>query len=284
VQSYEPWSKRGKRDYPEIIAETLNEKWPKDFLGIMAGIPAPMPGCPDAPQEVRDAAVAEFLRTLRWLADQWLDSGKQSAEQPWSRNVDWSSDAYPKPITETLLEFRDRNPPLVVANRDGRFAIFPMGPRKHSSWATMLSECIDPQQHARDLAIAQFVLLLESSCPQRLFRCDNEECAQYFALMRRPREMIKQGTYCSEYECRKQASAKRMESTGDRRRSILVGFAADIWEQWKPDSKHGALEEWVAKQVRKRQRETDKPISRRWVTTHMHRIEAEIRRRKAVSV
>jgi hypothetical protein len=251
----------------------------------MAGIPAPMPGCPSAPQEVRDIAGKEFLSVLRELANQWLDSGKQSVEEPWSRTADWRSDKYPKTIIETLSEFRDRNPPIVLPNKDGQFDIVPMGPIRHSSWATMLSQSIDPLQHARDLAIAQFVLLLRSSCPQRLFRCD--ECGKFFVLDREPRKVIKQGTYCPKSECRKRASAKRMKSTSDRRHSIFEGIAADVWDKWTPNC--GPREVWIAKQVNLRTAKMNvtsgkksarkspyKSITRRWVTEHMQRIEVEV--------
>jgi hypothetical protein len=296
VQSYEPWSKRGKREYPEYLAITLNEQWRKGTLGVLAGIPEPMPGCPSAPQEIRDAAGKEFLSTLRELVNQWIESGrlqlKQFGEQPWSRNVQWCSNDFPKPIAKTLLEFRDRNPPLVVLNGDGRFAIAPMGPVGHSSWGTMLSQSIDPQQHARDKAISQFTLLLETRCPQRLFRCD--ECGRYFVLAREPRKIIKLGTYCSRSECRKRASAKRMESTSKGRHSALERFAAEVWEKWTPNC--GSREVWIAKQVncrtseikvnsgKKSERKSPyKPITRRWVTEHMQRIEAEVSKRKSVA-
>jgi hypothetical protein len=291
MRSIEPWSKRGKRDYPEFIANILNV--PGNLLGLMAGIPAPMPGCPSAPQEVSEAAGREFSKTLQELVNQWISSGKQKAEEPWSRTADWRSDKYPKTITETLSEFRDRNPPIVFPNKDGQFEIAPMGPFRHSSWATMLSLSVDPQQHARDHAIAQFVLLLRSRCPQRLFRCD--ECRKYFVLERKPRKIIKQGSFCSKSKCRKQASAKRMDSSSNNRHSTLEGFAADALRKYKP--KDGPLKEWIRDQVNqqisnmkttrgnKSARESAyDPISLRWVTGHMGKIEAKVSKGKSVAV
>ena len=294
MQSYEPWSKRGKREYPEYLVITLNEQWRKRTLGFLTGIPEPMPGCPTAPEEVRDAAREEFLSTLRGLVNQWIESGrlqlKQFGEQPWSRNVQWCSDDFPKPIAEILLEFRDRNPPRVLLNGDGRFAIAPMGPLRHSSWGTMLSQSIDPEQYARDIAISEFTLLLETSCPQRLFRCDG--CGKYFVLARKPRKIIALGTYCSKSNCRKRASAKRMKSTSDKRRSPLVGFAADVWGTWKPT--YGARSKWVAEKVNQKtskiatkagkhseRKSYDKPITGRWVTENQSAIEAESGKRRS---
>lgn len=296
MQRYKPWTNRGKRVFPRDFANTLNEKWRKGALAVMAGIPEPMLDCPPAPPEVRDAAVSEFLSTLRGLADQWLASGrtqlKRFGERPWSRSVNWFSDDYPKPIAETLLDFRDRNPPRVVLNGNGRFSIATMGPLNHSSWATMLSQSINLQQHAKDNAIAQFVLLLDSSCPQRLFRCDYKVCGEFFVLARNPREQIAHGTYCS--KCKKHASARRMASTSKKRHNDLVGFAADVLEEY--ETKFGELSKWIAEMVNLRtlnikakagkesEGESHYPvITGRWATTHIEEIGAAVAKRKSVT-
>jgi hypothetical protein len=81
-----------------------------------------------------------------------------------------------------------------------------------------------------------------------------------------------------------------MESTRKKRTNELVGFAAEVWEQWKPNSRHGSRSKWIAEQVNRRTAKIEAKsgkkseclfsvITGRWVTQHHTEIEAEVERR-----
>jgi hypothetical protein len=79
-----PVRTKRERDYPEILARTLNGQDRKGTLEWLAGIPHDRPirvqGFGNASRESRDAAAKEFLSTLRRLADQWLASGMEQTK------------------------------------------------------------------------------------------------------------------------------------------------------------------------------------------------------------
>jgi hypothetical protein len=263
----EPWTKRGNKEFPEFIANVLNAR-EGQLAEMLAGIPAPMPGFADAPQEIRKAAGKTFAKTLRNLVDQWLASGRQgTVEEPLSRSADWRSEEYPKPIIETLSKFRDANPPIILLNNDGQFEIVPMGPVRYSTWASMVSGSIDPQQHAKDHAIALFVKLLESECPQRIFRCDN--CGRYSVRERKPRGIIKNGAYCK--DCKPAGRVRAIEEKRKAQTNEMLNAAAEVWAQWNYSRRNPDQREWVAKQVSERCKHLD-PIKRNWVSRNLTRI------------
>lgn len=279
-------SRPGKRNYPEHLAIILNGGWSKDSLGILAGIPLPMPGIPSAADvtsdQTRHLAGLEFQRTLRSLVHDWIESGKTKyGEEPWARRA--SVQAIAK-----ISEYQERKPPTVIFIGDGRIAVSMFGPP-----STGLVSPTNPDEalaSARDSAFRDFLLLLDSPNRERLFEC--KRCGKYFVRDRAPRKLIKSGRYCAKRKCRGSASALRMNTTRGNRRSEMVGFAADSWDKCleHPDKRS----KWIAEQVNRRtamikakagrDAESHFPkITGRWVTQHMTEIEAEVERRKHVS-
>jgi hypothetical protein len=58
----------------------------------------------------------------------------------------------------------------------------------------------------------------------------------------------------------------------------MVGFAADVWEKWKPQ--YGPQPKWVAEQINKHLHIAEVRKTGRWVTTHQKDIVEEAERRK----
>jgi hypothetical protein len=278
-------TKRGEPDYPKVLANTLNGKLPRNSLGQAAGIPYDRPsmhvqGFCNPSRETRDAAVTEFLDTLRRLSDQWIASGRdQLGEQPWSRNVFWASDTYQERIDITLRKFLQRNPPPIESGSDGRLETathlwlpVPL------AWPFPEPDLEDTLARARDFAIFEFLKFLESSCPQRLFKCDG--CGAYFVRVRAPRKEtpIYHGTFCQ--NCEHKGGARRTDSTRKQRKAQMIEWAAAYWPKWT--ERNGVRSEWVAEQVN--ERIEHQPISwgtikGNWVTWHQAEIEAEKERR-----
>jgi hypothetical protein len=289
VRRWESWTKRGEREYPRILATTLNRQWPRAFLGWLAGIPHDRPsgirtpGFSNASRETRDAAIREFLDTLRRLADQWIESGRGfSGEDPWSRNACWFSDAYQERIDRTLQKFMDRNPPPNEFGRDGRLArlehVSHLWLPKPVAWPFQEPELEDTLARARDYAISEFQKFLASSCPQRLFRCD--ECGTYFVRARAPRKetTIYHGTFCE--KCKHKGGARRTDSTRKHRKAQMIEWAAVYWPKWT-ESK-GKRSEFIATQINahiNKEPDTWPNIAGNWVTRHQTEIEAEVERR-----
>jgi len=278
-------TKRGKRDYPKVLADTLNGQFPRNSLGRAAGIPYDRPslhvqGFCNPSRETRDAAVTEFLDTLRRLADQWIASGKdQLGEKPWSRNIRWFSDTYQEPIDRILRKFLQRNPPPIEPGSDGRLETashlwlpVPL------AWPFPEPKLEDTLAQARDFAILEFQKFLESSCPQRLFKCDG--CRTYFVRAKAPRKEtpIYHGTFCE--NCKHKGGKRRTDSTRKQRKTQMIEWAAECWTKWTEGS--GVRSEWVADRVNARI--NGQPISwgtikGNWVTWHQAEIEAEVERR-----
>ena len=136
------------------------------------------------------------------------------------------------------------------------------------------------------VAMYWFARLLDSPFSRLLARCD--DCGTYFAYDRAPRTNIKGGTHCT--NCKARGSAKRMKSTRDKRMVEMVVFAAEVYGQFKPNSRQ-PLNKWIAERVNRRtesirvkagkKKQSHYPvITGRWVTEHLNQIEAEVARRK----
>ncbi len=260
----ENWTERGSRDYPEYLAAALNGQWNKDTLCFLAGFAVPRPGVRSAPQETRDAATKAFLRTLRGLVDHWIATGRENdAENPWQRNVTASTPDYPQPIIKTLADYRDRNPPRVGIQGDGRFLVFPDLMRSEG-WPTPEPNLEATLQRARDFAVSEFLRLLESSGRERLFRCDN--CGAYFVRLRTPKKdlPIKKGTFCE--NCAGRGGARRMGETRAARQEAKLKAAAEAWLRWNYSHRHPDQREWVAREVSKR---CGVEIQRNWVSRNL---------------
>lgn len=250
---------RRERDYPKILAATLNGQDRRATLEWLAGIP------PNRSRHVslatRDAAVAEFMDTLRRLTEQWIMSGKDERdplrELPWTRNVFWSSDTYQERIDRTLIKFIDRNPLDIVPDSNGKLAVAYSDPRGASS-----------DYSPRDLAIYEFQRFLASDCPQRLFRCTN--CNKYFVLARKPREVIQHGAFCK--HCKGAGRVRGIQDSRKAKKEKMWNVAAEAWSEWTP-RKRMDQKAWVVQAVRK---QCGVVIQRKWVSRNVKEILARV--------
>jgi hypothetical protein len=105
--------------------------------------------------ETRQQADELFASSLRALADQWIDSGKDSKdiEEPLTRNVNKIPPGYAEPLFDVLSAWLGRNMPKPALMRTGKIAIIVQSP----NLATL-----DPQFYARECAIYWFKELLDS--------------------------------------------------------------------------------------------------------------------------
>jgi hypothetical protein len=273
-------------------------------------------------QIARDSMVA----TMRYLADLWIDSGKSGegenrVDNPSRRNVEYlpptetprivvKCDYFPKNSNSSTLSMTQFMGWAGSSFSEGLSisALFyrligkeARWPEIHKDGTQTLKELIFGftlqdanlgyrdvlQQFGMKVAMYWFARLLDSPFSRLLARCD--DCGTYFAYERAPRIDIKGGTHCA--NCKGQGSARRMKSTRERRTNELVGFAADVWEQWKPDSRHGVRSKWIAERVNRRTAKIEgksgkkseslfSVITGRWVTQHLTEIEVEVERRK----
>ena len=279
-------SDRGRKEFAEYLLLFLNPMNPRhkdpegyrNTIGTVAGIPFPMPGHKQAPREVRDAAIAEFHHTLRGLVNQWIDSGrlqlKANGEQPLERSVRTAVPGYAETIESRLQRFfAEYQPRVLIGGPDELFAHF--GLIYFSSWESLADKSTDGLlKRAQDLALYQFVLLLDSPSKHRLFMCD--ECGEHFVLKRNPRREIQRGTFCPKHKA--QGAAARMEALRNRQTNKLLDTAAGAWIRWqrrhRNDGQGGPEQrEWVAEQVNETHGTNFK---RNWVTTNLEEIRKRV--------
>jgi hypothetical protein len=271
--------KHVKRNFPEDVLPILNGGYRAEYLGFLAGIPAPMPGFQSAPEEIRNEAVSEFRATFRGLVDQWIDSGrlhlKERGEEPWERSIDVSTfDS--KRIIDTLLEYCERNPPRFLLSGHGRFEILAEPLLRFSAWPSPPPEFEVTLQRARDNAIFTFVQFLDSPTRERLFRCDR--CGKYFVRKRMPRKAvpIKLGSYCGKRKCESAGAVRRVSDGRNNRTEEMLAWAAEAWMSWNPAS-HRDRRQWVVQKVNAKLERSH--IAVNWVTRHRGEIEEEVERR-----
>jgi len=268
-----------EKNYPEILAATLNGQYSRSSLGRLAGIPRDrlLPNVQNfcnPSRETRDAAVQEFLSTLKRLAEQWIASGKDERdplrEQPWSRNVLWFSDAYQEPIHITQRKFLSRNPPPILPYSDGRLTIAShLWLPAPTAWPFPEPKLEDTLARARDLAIYEFQQFLGSDCPQRLFRCN--KCNRYFALTRKPREVIQRGAFCK--RCKSAGRVRGIQIRRTTQKEKLWNVAAEAWVQFKRTHANPDQKEWVRRQVSKK---CGVNFQLKWVTRNLTEILARV--------
>jgi hypothetical protein len=257
------FSKKGRSEIPIYITAFLSGHALKAIVGT-----ALYPHWQD--DRTSRAATEEFVAVLRGLIDQWIDSGKseqdQSVDEPWKRNVQWTSSAHPRSLAEILLEFRQINPPQLWLGGDGRYLL---------STRPMFPTPAGPLEIARVHATQWFVNLLNCSTRERLSRCDG--CGAYFVRERMPKKdkPIKLGTFCK--GCENKGGAKRTEDSRARRKKKLLKWAADAWVKWT--HRRGKRSEWVAEQVNEKLLPLGESIRGNWVTRNQTDIETEVERR-----
>jgi hypothetical protein len=181
----------------------------------------------------------------------------------------WQSAPSSEPIITKLQAYWDRNHPQVAIDGDGRSSIFV---------APIFKRDTDALHQAREKAISQFVVLLESPTRERLARCD--KCTAYFSRARAPKRNtpIFHGTYCP--NCKGKGSVKRMNATRENRTKEMIELAAELWPKWKQKARYGKQSKWVAEMMNRKLLTARAPITGKWVTQHQQEIVLEAERRK----
>ncbi len=277
--------KRSKSGAAEDILRALNGRFPQPLVNALLTGKADGIAGENAPY-----ARLAFTTSLRAMVDAWINSAKtEEEEQPWKRTY-W-------PLF--LQDFVARNPPMLQIAKEGPcIVLFPhvWDKRKRlpllakEAIESMLSQLEDRESpsaqfmreitpFAFDAATAMFLQLLDSPACRRLFRCDG--CGVYFPRVRTPKKdtPILNGSYCA--KCKGKGSARRTGKSRDSRANQMIRWAADVWEEWKPNQPHsyGERAEWVAWKVNKRMPGVWSHIAKNWITRHTDEIEAEVRRR-----
>jgi hypothetical protein len=204
-------------------------------------------------------ANATFLKTLRALVDQWIESGvrEDGIDVPSSRYVRGLPKGYSESIFDVLHGWLGRNMPKPALMNDGRIAILDQSPRPG----------LEAETYAREAAIFHLKELLESPAPHRLAKCKN--CRNYFARKREHKGQIKRGTYCG--NCELIGAAERTRLSRQRRKNQLLEAAAKAWPQWTRSHRNPSQAEWVAKQVNT-QAHSGVHIHAKWVTQNREKI------------
>lgn len=298
-------SARGKQDFAEYILRVLNPpdvlhamdeiesglKLPPrgaeflmDCIAYIAGIPVPMPGDKDvAPKAIRAKVSAAFQSTLRSLTDQWIESGQRNGiEEPFERSVRFKSHKFPETIEHTLVQFWNRNPPIVQFDRNLQ-VISTQSLLRQSSWLPLAGESTASLlERAREHARAFFAMLMDSPSRYRIFRCEN--CRSYYLKNRTPKgnRPIKRGRYCD--LCKGEASKRRVKEARERRMAQMLHWAVDAKVQWAADGltvvrwkqkNRSATEvEWIVKIINANLKiENLDPIRSNWVNWNSEKIE-----------
>jgi hypothetical protein len=270
---------RGKNDLRGLLQALNGQLSEQAFRALLFG-----------GEKVTDADVQItrflFLKSLRLLVDSWIDSCKTAEyERPWERIVTTSVESH-------LMAYVQRNPPALDFTSEGPFLLvapcvwerpkqLPAFARTKEFFHGLGEENRERASQnfpfAFDVALALFLQLLDSPERTRLFRCDG--CGVYFMRTRSPKKdpPIYHGSWCA--KCKNKGGAERTKNSRERRTAELVGWAADAWEQWKDDRKHGPRMEWILNRVNDRLGNYQNHIARNWVTRHKGEIEAEVERR-----
>ena len=283
-----------ERHYREFPLLALNGLLPREEEIIL------LTGKPDGLSGQQAGVARHMLRELLCgLVDEWIDSAKsQDDERPWERIV---------PAKSGLQNYITRNPPVLIFGEGASRAWLPDEVPSLVMWPHNFIEkekqCVFTEEDeifllfrkyaitqsldkqllrtllslAFDAAAALFLQLLDSPERTRLFRCDG--CQKYFMRTRTPRTNtpIFRGSYCA--ECKGKGAARRTTASRTNRTEEMIGWAADVWEQWRQDRRHGEREDWVARKINARLPASRNPIARNWVTRYRTRIEVEVERR-----
>jgi hypothetical protein len=222
------------------------------------------------PLETRQQADELFVRSLRALADQWIDSGKDSEgiEEPLKRTVNKIPPGYAGPLFDVLSAWLGRNMPKPVLMRTGKIAVIVQSP----NLATL-----DPRFYASECAIYWFKELLDSPGANRIARCKNTACNRYYLRSRVRRAEIKRGTYCR--KCVGVGSTERTRFSRESRKRRLINLAADVWPGFKQTHQCPRQSDWVAAKIN-RKLGADTQVTAKWVNQNRKAIEKEVERRE----
>lgn len=209
-------------------------------------------------------AETSMIRTMRELADMWIDSGKSRTDQdvdtPADRNVE---DVLPR-RSESLFSYTyhgllNSYPRYTGMRRDGTQEVKYDWPRFRSTDLDSGIE-IALEKYGRRMAMHYFASLLDSPFSHHINRCDH--CKDYFAYRRARLRTVTHGVFCP--ACEGKGSVKRTENSRAKR----LDTAARAWIEWKSRQK-GVQLEWVAEQVNKAH---GTAFGRRWVSQNLIRI------------
>ena len=251
------------------------------YEGQIQEYPDPFEGALATLKSVR-IAEAQMVKTMRILADLWINSGKNALDRrvdtPSDRNVVYAPDDNSASLHFWLTRFLfDKEPKYAEMTREGKQRVVHRFPHMNREIAREQGATKALQDYGQKMALYFFAGLLDTPYSRHLTRCD--ECGRYFGYERAPRRTITTGIYCD--RCKGSGSYMRTKATRDARKGEMIGWAADCWPSW--NSKQGNRSAWVAEKLNVRivRQPIGWPtITRRWVTQHQSEIEAEIERRK----
>ena len=220
--------------------------------------------------ETRQQADELFAKSLHALANQWIDSGKDSEgiEEPLKRDVSRILPGDTQPLFDVLSDWLGRNMPKPALMRTGKVAILVDPPNLGA---------LDPRFYARECAVYWFKELLDTPGAYRVARCKNPACQIYYLRGRLQKSAIKRGTYCR--HCGGAASTERTRSSRESCKRRLIDLAADFWPGWKPTGQNLKQSNWVAAKM-KRKLGTNIQITGKWVTQNRKAIETEVKLRE----
>ncbi len=224
--------------------------------------------------EVLRAAENEMMSFIKLLSDLWIDSGRNGdTDNPSTRNVEFAPEGRRAPIRGIFYNLVGNLVHYPAIRLDGtqdpRELVFGMS-SEDFGWRS-------PQEAAlrfgEKVAMYWFARFLNSKYSRHLTRCDG--CGDYFAYTRAPKTDIKHGVYCD--ECKSIGSAKRLKSSRAMLHDEMVKAAAALWDAWKPTHAHPDRGRWIATQVSKQfKKRLAAPVTRKWVSQNLIRIETEI--------
>jgi hypothetical protein len=226
------------------------------------------------------AAEASMIGMMRQLADLWIDSGKSGPDDtfdnPATRNVEYAPGDGVGPIRGifyNLIGNLVRYPAIRLdGTQDTREIAFGMT-AEDFGWRSGKEAA---EQFGSKVAMYWFARLLDSPFSRHLARCD--ECRAYFGYERAPKTAIKSGVYCD--KCKAQGSARRMRSGRETLQLEMIEAAASASAEWEYSRTNPDKRNWIARSVNKRLGKRLKvPITRKWVSQNLDRIDAAILRR-----
>ena len=234
--------------------------------------------------EMRQQANKAFTKSLCALVDQWIDSGKGSnGEVPSKRDVNAIPPGYDESLYDVLLAWLRRNMPKTALLGTGKVGVIDQPPSMLALDAEGRARYLSLSElkvYARECAIYHFKELLASPSALCLSRCGNPRCAApYYVRARVRKKEIKRGAYCR--NCTGVGSAERVRLGRQVQKQMLIELAADVWGGFRPTDRHPRKVDWVADEIKKRNRALDiVPITGKWVSQNQKAIETEMERRK----
>lgn len=140
--------------------------------------------------------------------------------------------------SDRLQEWANRTKSIPLITLHGRFEI-------EVNWPDLSKAT--PESLATDVASLWFVSLLDNPKKERLARCSNPKCQQFFLRERKPRKELLNGSYCK--KCARIASKARTTKTREGRRTDFIARAARALAHDRASGHAERSATWIAGQI-----------------------------------